>query len=100
MNSLTSILGVWKSNLNDEATIKNYGSVVLEFKSNGELIYTINEEGKQQVIRMTYEVVNNKIITDQPSQPGKEETDFRVFSDGKELELIYNGAVSKYIRVD
>jgi len=68
--------GLWKSDPNDIITQQHYGDVILEFKNNNQLIYTIHEEDKEQKTFMTYEVQGNFLITDQPSLPQKEQTEF------------------------
>lgn len=88
--------GIWHSDQSDTATLNQYGSVTLEFKQDGQLIYTIHEKGKTQYIHLTYEVVNNKLITNQPSNPRKDETDFYV--KGNRLELYFGGTRSCYIK--
>ncbi len=93
-NNLT---GIWITDPNDTVTQQLYGDVILEFREKGELVYKIIENGKEQVIFMTYEVSNGVLLTNQPSLPQREMTDF-VLS-GQRLELNFNGAKSKYIKI-
>lgn len=51
-----NLIGTWKSDPSDEITIRDYGNVVMEFKEDGALIYSIIENDKVQVILMTYEI--------------------------------------------
>ncbi len=93
-NDLT---GVWKPDTNDSITQQLYGDVIMEFRDSGELIYTIIENGKEQMIFMTYEVSEGILITNQPSLPRREITDFVLI--GQRLELNFNGTKSKYIKI-
>jgi len=93
-NDLT---GVWKTDPNDIITQQLYGDVIMDFRDNGELVYTIIEDGREQMIFMTYEVSGGVLITNQPSLPQKEITDFILI--GQRLELNFNGTKSKYIKV-
>lgn len=93
-NNLT---GIWKSDPLDVATQRQYGDVTMEFHSNGELIYTVLNGDREQKIFMTYEVKDNFLITDQPSFPEKEITEFILTNDRLELKL--DSIVSKYIKI-
>lgn len=92
-----NLIGIWQADPNDVVTQQLYGNVTLDFRSNGELIYTIKEEDKEQKIFMIYEVKGKFLITDQPSSPQKEITEYYLTDEF--LELNFNGAKSKYIRV-
>jgi hypothetical protein len=91
------LIGTWKSDATDAATMETFGNVTMEFRNNGELVYSVFEGGKEQRILMTYEVDGNTLITDQPNSPQKEKTEFLLIGD--RLELNYEGAKSKYIRI-
>ena len=67
------IIGTWRLDPNDLRSQQMYGNVSFEFKKNGELIYTIHINNKEQKILMNYEIKGNLLITDQPSNPHKEE---------------------------
>lgn len=92
------ILGIWKLAPDDSESKQIYGNVTIEFKTEGKLIYTIHLEGKEQKMFMTYKIQDNKLITDQPSSPHIEETEFRILPNG-ELELSFGGTNSRYIKV-
>jgi len=95
MNS--EILGLWELDPADLNANQIYGNVSLEFKNNGELIYTLFLEDKAQKSLLTYETRGNKIFTDQPSSPNPQETEFRILPDGK-LELGFGGVKSNYVK--
>jgi len=69
----------------------------MEFRRDGSLTYTVPGDKREGKIFLTYEVEGNVLITDQPSEPRKEETQFRLTDDGK-LVLIRDGQESKFIR--
>jgi len=56
-------------------------SVTMEFQSGGTLLYTITEDQKTQIIRLTYKVDGATLITDQPSSPRLERTSYAFQSD-------------------
>ncbi|WP_142685409.1 hypothetical protein [Chitinophaga polysaccharea] len=91
------LLGLWKTDPLHIPTIELYGrNASMEFKDNGDLIYLIEEEGKFQTILLTYQIVEDKLITDQPSMPGKEITIFRILD--KKLQLDHEGVISSFVR--
>lgn len=47
---------------------------------------------------MTYEMKGNLLVTDRPSNPHKEETEFRILPNGK-LELYFDGVASQYVKI-
>lgn len=91
------LLGCWELDPNDVRAFAIYGSVSIEFKSGGELMYTVHSIEKDEVAIMTYEVKGSLLVTDQLSAPHKEETAFRILSDNR-LELFFGGIKSVYIR--
>jgi len=91
------LIGIWMADPNDYETQQLYGDGArMEFKPNGELVYTIIENGRQQEMLMTYEITGNQLITNQPSMPNREVTIFSLLGD--KLELDYQGAKSIFIR--
>jgi hypothetical protein len=91
------ILGCWVLDPNDVNSFEVYGDISLEFKANGELIYTIHSAIKDEIIVMAYEIKGSLLITDQPSSPKKEETEFKMISEDR-LELFFGGERSIYVR--
>lgn len=90
-----NLIGRWVSDPEDKNQL--YGNVTLDFKVNGELIYTIHEENKDQIMLLTYKTEDGFLITNQPSHPKVEKTRYLFTKEGK-LQLIYNDYVSLYIR--
>jgi len=90
------LTGDWFSDLNNDETAKEIGDVRLCF-SRKKPVYEIRLPDKAQIINMTFEIKNTKIITDQPSYPQKEETDF-YFDEAGGLILRFNGLESRFIK--
>ena len=91
------IIGKWRIDPKDEKAIELSGNISFEFKKSGELIYTIADPDKKSIINMTYKIEGNKIITDQPSAPRKQETPFKL--KGDTLELIFADQKGRFLRV-
>jgi hypothetical protein len=88
MHQLDELVGSWESETSDPVTKRTVGKVRMEFYSGGILAYIVFESDKMRIIKLTYRVVNDTIITDQPSRPRAEVTRFNL-SD-QSLELFYN----------
>jgi hypothetical protein len=93
-----NLIGIWKSDPNDEITQKFYGNVILEFTADGNLIYTIVEQNIEQIF-MTYEFEGEFLITDQKSHQQKVKTKFFIDVENNCLELIFETIKSKYIKI-
>ncbi|WPU99898.1 hypothetical protein SNE26_28215 [Mucilaginibacter sp. cycad4] len=91
------LIGTWKLDETNLEALEIYGNTSMEFKDNGELLYTVNEGDKKQHVFMTYEVQGNKLLTDQPSSPKQETTQFAIVDN--RLELYFDGVKSVFIRI-
>lgn len=91
------IIGCWEIDKNDIKSVEIYGNVSIEFKQNGELIYTVHTNEKKEIILMMFEIKGHLLITNQLSAPNKQETEFKLMSE-KILELFFNGEKSTYIK--
>jgi len=91
------LLGKWVSDPEDKEGRREFGTVTLEFRENGELTYSIRGHEKEQRIFLTYAVEDGMIVTDQPSQPHQERTAYSLTSDGR-LTLWFGGQRSVYVR--
>ena len=69
----------------------------MAFTSDGQLVYSVHDGDKTQVIYMVYEVSGNQVITDQPSNPRREISKFS-FEPGGILVLDYNGEKTRFTR--
>ena len=90
------LLGSWhlasadpQLNMNDH--------VEMEFRPSGELIYAIDAGEKWQVMRLTYRVEGHHLVTNQPSSPREERTEFNLDDRGA-LTLDYSGAKCTFVR--
>jgi len=98
-SELASLIGTWKSDPEDKPGVESYGKATLEFGGDGSLVYTVHEHDRDQVMVLTFRVDEpGFIVTDQPSAPRPEKTEYKITSDGK-LELAFAGEKSRYIRV-
>ncbi len=91
------LIGNWFSDLKDEKTKISIGEVEIIFVEDGKMIYKIKEGDTIQIINMIYSVDGNILITDQPSYPKEERTEF-VLIDEKTLILKFQGEESKFYK--
>lgn len=91
------IIGVWKSDLLDESTRINIGNILMEFTENGKLIYKIFEN--VQIINMVYHLIDDVILSDQPSSPQVQKTKYK-FQDNNILLLEFDGEITAFKRIE
>jgi len=94
---MTTLIGTWLIDETDKAALGAYGDATLHFGHDGALTYTIREGEKLQIIKMTYTVEGDMIVTDQPSAPNVERTEFTLSSDDI-LTLNFGGMPSRFKR--
>jgi len=94
----TRFLGTWKSDPEDPKGVMRFGSVTLKFGADGVLLYITHQAGRDEVMRLTFQVEQGYIVTDQPSQQRIERTEYEFMPNGK-LLLSFGGGQSRYIRV-
>jgi len=92
------LIGVWELEPDDVTSLNLYGKMILQFKKNGDLIYNIYEGDKIQKVLLTYDTKDNIIITDQPSSPKKEKTEYQFLSKTR-LKLYMNGVESTFKKI-
>ena len=92
-----NLLGAWLIDESDEIALARLGNVLLEIDENGGLRYTIREQGKRQIINLRYRVEGSTIVTDQPSAPKAERTQFSLTEDGI-LTLAFGGIPYRFVR--
>ena len=71
-----SLVGAWLVDQTDARALTDLGNVLLEFSEDGGLLYTIRGQEKDQIIMLRYKVEGSTIVTDQPSEPRTERTQF------------------------
>ena len=90
------LLGCWHLTCADPALQMNE-PVELEFRPSGELIYSVDAGGEWQILRLTFRVDGEVLVTDQPSNPREERTAFAL-QDLYTLVLDYGGAKAVFSR--
>lgn len=98
MNPETTLIGTWKSDPDDSTGANTYGDVTLKFGSDGTLLYIIRESNRDQIMRLTYHIEPGFIVTNQPSEPRSERTNYQLGEDGV-LVLAFGGRKSRYVKV-
>ena len=93
-----NLIGKWVSDTQGSEEARIYGQVIMEFKHDGQLIYTIHDKDKDQIILLTYLVNDGFIVTNQPSHPHEERTPFSFTPDGR-LSLMYDGTLSYFVQM-
>ncbi|MBK0379770.1 hypothetical protein [Mucilaginibacter segetis] len=96
-NADNRFLGEWIVDKTDLSTLNEIGNVKMTFTADGKLTYEFKLLDKRQIINLTYDVIGNKIITDQPSHPHTEESDFE-FETSTTLIITFNGHKSRFIK--
>jgi hypothetical protein len=91
-----NLVGLWVTDPDDLASLSEYGRVSMDFRPDGQLVYTIFPEGKRQVMLLVYRIQGDFLVTDQPSSPREERTRFEIRGDT--LTLFYDNHQSIYIR--
>lgn len=91
-----SLAGAWVADETDKQALADFGDVLLEFKDNGELLYAIRGETTQLML-LHYHVEGSTIITDQPSAPRIEHTEFSLSADDI-LTLAFGGTPYRFKR--
>ncbi|MEY9122941.1 hypothetical protein [Bradyrhizobium yuanmingense] len=92
-----TLVGAWLVDETDELALARLGNVLLEFDESGGLRYTIREHDKRQIINLRYRVEGSTIVTDQPSAPQVERTQFSFAEDGV-LTLALGGIPHRFVR--
>ena len=92
-----SLLGRWVIDETDAQATASLGDVLLEFDEGGGLRYTIREHDRRQIINLRYRIEGSTIITDQPSAPNVEHTQFSLAENGT-LTLAFGGAPYRFVR--
>jgi hypothetical protein len=91
-----NLVGAWVVDETDTRALAELGNVLMEFGDGGGLIYTIRGQEKDQIILLRYKVEGSTIVTDQPSQPRVERTEFSV-ADGV-LTLTFDGVPCRFVK--
>jgi len=98
MENINLLEGVWQIDPSDTVAIERYGQASLDFRSNGELVYSVDLGDKVQQSLLTYKVVGDKLITNQPSYPREEITRYELSN--KKLVLHYRNVRATFLRTE
>jgi len=85
-----NLLGRWVVDESDAQAGADFGDVILEFNEDGQLIYIVRGESRDQVMDLRYKIDGDTLVTDQPSAPKTERTKFSISQDGV-LTLEFGG---------
>ena len=96
---MTKLIGKWVSDPNDAPTQASYGHVSQTFHPDGRLIYVIHSSEKDEVMRLTYVIEGNELVTNQPSSPAEYRTRFAFDEQGR-LVLDDGAERTRFIRAD
>jgi hypothetical protein len=92
-----NLVGAWVVDETDALTLERWGNVVLEFDESDGLSCTLRGNDKDEIIVLRYQVEDSTLITDQPSAPRVERTQFSFTPDGV-LVLAFGGVPSRFVR--
>lgn len=91
------LVGTWNSDLDDQQTKNSIGKVVMTFTADGQLIYDSYEGDKIQRINLIFTTDGNIIISDQPSHPQEQQTEFKIENNDK-LIMGFEGEKTVFTR--
>jgi len=95
----TTLIGSWRTDRNDQWSMREYGDVSLRFDGKGNLTYIVHLPGKKQVLRLMYSVEGTWLLTDQPSSPRVERAEFFFTEDGRlAIQNVSSASPTFYIR--
>jgi len=90
------LFGKWRL-LQSEQAMQSAEQTIADFSPDGSLTYSVTNDGKTGIMKMTYRIEGRFIVSDQPSSPKEERTEYQVEPDGS-LVLIYEGQKSRFQR--
>jgi hypothetical protein len=77
--------------------IEAFGQASLDFREDGSLIYSTLDGDRIQTIFLTYQLAGDELITNQPSAPHEDRTQFGVTKEGR-LVLVFGGVETTFRR--
>ena len=97
--TVEALLGDWDLIQCDDPSMRGENGTSASFDRDGNLIYTFHQKDKDQIIVLTYRVEDNFLVTNQPSHPREERTQFTIDHLGR-LVLSYDGSEGIFRRKD
>ena len=96
--TIQKLYGSWVLDPKDKKAKESFGDICINFEKDGTASYLINtEDNKEQAILLTYKVLDDKIITNQPTHPKEEVSRFLFNSDGS-LTIFFENQEASFIR--
>jgi hypothetical protein len=96
-SNAAALIGTWRVDPNDAATLNAFGDVEMEFDDRGNLRYVLKGRETDQIILMTYKVQGDLILSDQPSHPNPQRSKYVLGKDGS-LTIYFDGQAARFIR--
>jgi hypothetical protein len=93
---MTQFVGTWRL-LKSDGDMDTGEGVTMMFTADGKLVYVVHQKGSDQIMNLTFRINENRLVTNQASQPREEETLFDFDSDGN-LILDYGGSKTWFVR--
>ena len=93
----TRLLGTWRL-VKSEGSIETGNGVTLTFTRDGKLVYVIHQDHSDQIMNLVFSVDGDSLVTNQPSSPRPESTNFS-FDDEGQLVLDYGASKAWFARV-
>ena len=97
MSDASTLVGRWVIDPADSHAIEAFRQASLNVREDGSLTYSTLQEGRIQTMFLTYRVVGDELVTDQPSARREERTQFRITQDGR-LVLTFGSVQSTFRR--
>lgn len=91
------LVGRWDLDPTDAEAHAAYGNTTMVFGADGRLTYITHEEGKDQLMLLTWRTEGDTIVSNQPSHPREDRTSYR-FIDERTLVLVLAGRQARYLR--
>jgi hypothetical protein len=88
-----ALLGRWRLIADGPET----EAVTLDFKSTGDLAYTLHAGDKLQIMNLSFRLDGDCLVTNQASRPREERTRYAIGADGV-LRLEFDGKATRYER--
>lgn len=99
MTVAQQLVGMWGLDPENVEAVAEYGHSTLVFQEDGSLVYTILGDKSDEILNLSYLVEDDVLVTNQPSWPRQERTQFRFGPDGS-LLLNRGGRLIRYIRLE
>ena len=93
------LLGKWIADSTHQLTLNNLGDVELDFRQDGQLIYTVKEQTFDKIINMTWIAKDGVVVTDQPSRPEVQQSPYYFDSTGK-LFIRFDAEIFQFCRFE